>query len=147
MIARSLPLVLFVATLLSCGSWVGGQIQSGAPLRDFRLPKFGEDGQLDWDFAGESGIYVSDAQVDVRGVKLRVFSDDVPPRQVFEIQSRKASIYPEAGKAQGAGSVYGRSQAFVISGEEWEWNAHTDTLVIEKEVRVIFNQPLNNLLK
>ena len=141
-----LPLIILLAILLSCGTWVVGQIKSGAPLRDFRLPKFGENGQLEWDFSGESGIYVSDAQVDVRGVKLRVFSDDVPPLQVFEMQSRKASIFPEAGKALGGGSVYGRARDFVISGEEWEWTEGSDTLVIEKEVRVIFNQPLNNLL-
>ena len=137
-------ILAIMVTLLA--SWAYGQIQSGAPLRDFRLPKFGDDGQLDWDFSGKSGIYVSEEQVDVEKVKLRVFSDDVPPRQVFEMQSRVASIFPEAGKARGAGSVYGLSEDFVIAGEAWEWDARKETLIIEKEVRVIFKQPLNNLL-
>ncbi|MGB0371368.1 MAG: hypothetical protein ACPGN3_08455 [Opitutales bacterium] len=124
-----------------------GQIESSAPIRDFRLPKFGENGRLEWDLSGDTGTYVSKEQVDVTGVLLRVFSDDDAPKEIFQMRSKRASVFLEEERALGSGSVYGVSDEFVISGEQWQWDAQSDRLVIEEDVRVMFNLSLSNLLK
>ncbi|MEM7671958.1 MAG: hypothetical protein AAF212_01325 [Verrucomicrobiota bacterium] len=124
-----------------------GQIQSGAPIRDFRLPKFNENGRLEWDLSGETGTYISREEVEVTGVLLRVFSDEAQPKEVFQMQSQRASVLLDKQQAQGFGSVYGVSEEFAISGEEWRWDATTDHLVIEQDVRVIFKLSLSTLLK
>ena len=128
------------------GCWSLAQIQSGAPIRDFRLPKFGENGRLQWDLSGKTGIYRSAERVDVEGVQLRVFSDEDQPREIYKMESKLASIFPEQGRAEGSGSVYGSAENFVISGESWEWTASDDRLVIESDVLVIFKQELSDLL-
>ena len=47
-----------------------------APVENFRLPMFNEEGYRAWDLRGAKGTYVDGTHVDVVDMKMRVFSGD-----------------------------------------------------------------------
>ena len=47
-----------------------------APIQNFRLPRFGDNGYTQWMLQGEQGIYDRDEQVSVKQMAMRIYSGD-----------------------------------------------------------------------
>ena len=123
------------------------QIQSNAPIKDFRLPIFSDEGRLLWDVSGMDGVYVSAEQIDVRGATFHAYGNHAHSEATLRIECQRASVFHETGQARGEGSVFAKGESFVVTGENWSWDTPTQTLMIEEDVRVLFNLSLNSLLK
>ena len=47
-----------------------------APIQNFRLPRFADNGYTQWVLQGAQGIYDSEEQVRVEGMAMRVYTGD-----------------------------------------------------------------------
>ena len=47
-----------------------------APIKNFRLPRFGDNGYTQWMLQGEQGIFERDEQVSVKQMAMRIYSGD-----------------------------------------------------------------------
>ncbi|WP_309384570.1 hypothetical protein [Cerasicoccus frondis] len=131
---------------------LGGQAartQIGAPIENFRLPIFGEDGNRIWDLRGDKGIYNESGEIDVERMILRTFPPGEPTKPDLTIESPKARIYPEENRAAGPGYLFleASDESFAIVGRDWQWLNDKRTILIGEEARVTFKQAIGSILE
>lgn len=124
----------------------GNNIIPSAPVINFKLPMFEKEGYRSWFLNGKEGIYVSENEVDVLGMKIDIFSGDV--REVLEatIMSPKAIILIHENRALGNDLIEVAGQAYHLTGKDWSWDGEGRRMSINKGVKVVFNQSLKGLL-
>lgn len=134
-----------------------------APIVDFRLPVFNEQGFRAWELRGSEAIYDAKAQrAEIKGLRLRVFSGD--DREFVEntVESPLAIVVvtDKERTASGPGLIHlvgaERGREFEVRGEDWTYqetvtNAanpqKTKSVVIRKNVVVTFAQDIGNILR
>lgn len=142
----------FWLSLLLLPLALGGQsarTQIGAPIENFRLPIFGEDGNRVWDLRGDKGIVNENGEIDVERMILRTFPPGEPTKADLTIESPKAHIYPEENRAAGPGYLFLQASdgSFAIVGRKWQWINDERKIVIGEEARVTFNQAIGSILE
>lgn len=120
-----------------------------APVRNFKLPMFGEDGYKIWDLQGQTGLYVSESELEVEKMTLRIFAEGDPVVPQTVIESPYATIFPQKSEATGQQAIYitERGGAFAIFGRDWLWNGRTDTITIRRDARVTFRESLGGIIE
>ncbi len=126
---------------------LAAQMEPDAPVIDFLLPRFGETGNRIWDLSGRKGIYISPEQIDVEGMRLRVFQDDNPDEMELQIESPRASIFIQENRAAGENSILVLGPTFSMSGTEWTWDGNEKKIVIRANCRVAFAEVLTDILR
>lgn len=142
---RSVLLILF--GIFSANAPVGAQMEPDAPVRNFILPRFGENGDRIWTLRGRLGIYLSDARIDVEGMQLKLFKDGAPDELNLQIESPTASIHPEENRASGPGTLVVLGSTFSLTGQNWEWKGEEDTIIVKENARVAFSENLADILR
>ncbi len=144
-----LPRILRVGLLITGLIWSDGlgQMEPDAPVRDFQLPRFGDDGYKIWDLRGRRGIYVNPDRIDVEGMRLRLFHPGDPESLQLQIESPRATIYPRENRAEGDGILLVLGPNFSLSGTDWEWEGETDIIRVGANARVAFNEEITDILK
>lgn len=117
-----------------------------APIINFRLPMFDKQGYQSWYIHGDQGIYVNDEEVDIIGMQLNIFSGD--ERELLEatIQSPKATILLHENGAKSKNEIQAKGNGYNLSGKDWNWDGKLKKVIINQDVKVIFDQPLTDLL-
>jgi len=118
-----------------------------APVENFRLPMFNEEGYRSWDLRGAKGIYVDGTHVDVIDMKMRVFSGDEANDVLTEITSPTATVLLTENKAIGRNTILISSKDYNITGQNWTWDGDNDSFTIEGEVVVTFFEGIGDILK
>jgi len=136
---------------------------STAPIVDFRLPVFNEQGFRIWELRGSEAIYDIEAKrAEITGLRLRVFSGD--DREIVEniLESPLAIVQIEEGSrtASGPGLIrmvgLERERGFEVRGEDWTFTETTPAeagaektkiVVIRKNVVVTFAHDIGNILR
>lgn len=126
---------------------LAAQLEPDAPVQDFMLPRFDDEGYRKWDLSGRQGVFVSSDQVDVLGMRLRVFKDRQPDTLDLQIESPRASIMIRENRARGDTSLLVLGEAFSISGVGWSWDGESGTIAVRDEVRVAFTETFTDILK
>lgn len=124
-----------------------GQMVPDAPVLNFRLPMFGDDGHRIWDLRGREGRYVSQNQVDVVDMRLFVFSPDQPGQVQTEIRSPQATMLIRENQARGDESILVLGNQFEVEGQHWLWDGDEDRVVIDEQVKVTFFEELSGFLQ
>jgi len=121
----------------------------GAPIENFRLPVFGEDGNRIWDLRGDQGVYHEEGFIDVERMTLRTFAAGQPKEPELLIQSPRARIFAEENRAAGDGLLYleATDGSYAIVGQQWEWRSDDNQINIGKEARVTFRQTIGSILE
>ena len=116
-----------------------------APVLDFSLSGFGDDGYKIWELQGDKGIYVNEDQIDIIGLHLTLFTGG--PTLIVDtvIKSPKAMMFHKKNQARGDSDILITSNRFVIKGKQWNWEGTKKKIVVEQQVRVVFNDKLYNL--
>lgn len=130
-----ISLVLFSSSL-----WA--QILPNAPVKNFRFPRFGENGYTQWVLQGEKGIYDSEKQIRVEGMVLRVYSGDERMVKELTLDSPQATIRLKENRAFSKESIRITGANFTISGTGWEWIGETKEIVVEADTVVEFTQSI-----
>lgn len=116
-----------------------------APIINFRLPMFNNEGFQAWHVHGEQGIYLSDEQVDIVGMTLTIFSGDEKNLCEATIKSPIASVFLYDNKAQSSDNIEICGDGYTLFGKNWFWDGKSKKIIINQNVKVIFNQSLFNL--
>ncbi len=118
-----------------------------APVLDFKLPMFGQNGYKTWELRGREGRYISEEQIDVLGMNLRLFSGDANLKVHTTIESPAATMLVNESRAEGKSEIKITGNQFQIEGENWRWEGDTRTVTVDKNVKVAFEQQLAGILK
>ena len=125
-----------------CWASVSAQMIPDAPIRNFRLPLFGDNGYKEWELRGLEGHYISEGEARVEGLDLLVFSGDEAMELESRIRSPEAFIEFELSRASGQSSLFMTGPGFEIQGSEWVWEGKEKRLRVSRNARVIFEQQL-----
>ena len=135
--------------VLAGSSGVAQKMVPDAPVKNFKLPMFGEDGYKKWDIQGKEGKYISAEQLDVIAMILRLFASGDPIEPQTVIESPSATIYPKLSEAAGKEAIFitERGGNYSIYGRDWRWNGQKDTITIKRDARVTFRQSLGSIIE
>ena len=118
-----------------------------APVENFRIPMFNEEGYRSWDLRGAKGTYVDGTHVDVIDMKMRVFSGDEENKLLTEITSPTATVLIAENKAIGRNTILISNKDYRITGQHWTWDGNNDSFAIEGDVVVTFFEGIGDILK
>ena len=123
------------------------QMTPDAPIKNFKLPMFNNAGVKIWDLRGEEAKYISKDQVDLFTMDLKVFENDGSGRLRLEIESPHATVFANQHVVAGPDSIRVLNKDFEISGSDYTWRGHEQSVTIRRDVRVVFKTPLEDILK
>ncbi len=139
---RKLPLILF---LLAFAVSAPAQMVPDAPIQNFRLPLFGDNGFKVWELRGLVGHYISEGEARVEGLDLMVFSGDEQMHLENRIRSPEATIEFDRSRASGDSSFFMTGPGYEIEGSDWVWEGRENKLTVGRNARVVFADRLNIL--
>lgn len=144
-------LALFFPIALCAGGFPGttgleAQMTPDAPIENFRLPMFGDDGYRIWDLRGDEAIYVSADRIDVHGMRLRVFSGGPEEHVDSLIESPEARVLIDRNEARGENGIRVTGDNHEATGKEWTWERDDNRILIKSNVRVTFDEELEGFL-
>jgi lipopolysaccharide export system protein LptA len=111
-----------------------------APVKDFRLPRFGDEGYTQWVLQGAEGIYDSEAQVRVESMAMRVYSGDERMALELSMDSPSATLRLKENRGYSDRSIEIVGANFKISGIGWEWSGETREIIVKEDTMVTFTQ-------
>lgn len=104
-----------------------------APIKNFKLPRLGDNGYTEWVLQGGRGIYDSPEQVRIEEMGLRVYTGDERMAVEMSMDSPEATVLIKENKAYSESTIEVVGANFKISGVGWTWNGET------KEIEVLFD--------
>lgn len=153
---RALRLCALVCVVAGGALVAGAQGQSSQPLRaevnapvkNFRLPVFDEEGRRQWDLQGAQALYVNRNEIRVEDMTLRTYGKDDPLNPRLLIQSPLAEILPVDNVARGPGYLYitEANNNYFIIGRNWLWDGRGQKVSIKSDVRVTFREKLDAIM-
>lgn len=141
-----------LSLLLTASAVVVGlaaQSSSDAPLRDFRLPVFNEQGHRVW-FLRSGGVRVLSDNADrfeLTTVHVTMLAGDAAGTVIGELYAPVARVDRTARTVSGEGQLHVIYQGAELFGRDWHYDADTKSVVIEHDVVVSFIGELGNLLQ
>ncbi len=121
-----------------------------APITNFKLPLFNDEGYRTGYLRGEQGIYVSDTEIRILGMELNQYSGDERDAVIGTMESPEALFRLDQNKkrsAAGPGSIKLENDSFVLTGEDWIWQENGNQLVINKKVKIVIFDAIGNVIK
>ena len=154
-VAASLTLAAFFATGAST------PVIPTAPIIDFRLPVFNEEGFRIWELRGSEALYLpAEQRVEIKGLHLKIYSGDDREIMQNEVESPLAIALINERTVSGPGLIRmtgaERMREFEVRGEDWTYQEtlggpdkkeKTKTVVIRKAVVVTFSEDIGSILR
>jgi hypothetical protein len=128
-------------------SRLAGQMIPNAPVENFRLPMFNEEGFRAWELRGSKGTYMEGDQVALDELIIRLYTGDATNGVRTEITSPDATVLIAENKAVGTNGILIKGDNFRITGQNWTWQGDDHQVVIEENVVVTFFQGIGDILK
>ena len=135
---------LFAKTLASGVLLISlaAQISLDAPLQDFTIPGFGEDGFPAWVLKGKELQYLNEKSAVVKNMNLQLLAGNGNRQVETDFFSPAAMFYMKESRAKGKEVLKIHGKHFQITGREWQWDGKTRTIRIHKKVKVTFDETL-----
>lgn len=121
-----------------------------APITNFKLPLFNDEGYRTGYLRGEQGIYVSESEIRIIGMELNQYSGDERDAVIGTMESPEALFRLDQNKrrsAAGPGSIKLENDSFVLTGEDWIWQENGNRLVINKNVKIVIFDAIGNVIR
>ena len=135
--------VVVVALLLQ--QRCAADMTPSAPVRHFRMPRFGKDGYKVWDFSGREGHYISREHIEVIDMTLRVFSGDARGVVETQIKSPEAVLFIQRSYAHSPQQLSIEGIGYHVEGRDWIWDGKQKKIIVQEDVHVVFDQRLQIL--
>jgi len=141
--------IILLAALALPLALLAQRTQIGAPVENFRLPVFGENGFRVWDLQGKTGTYLEDETIAVERMILRTFPPNDPQNPELIIESPQAIISPESNQARGDQYLFLQATdgSYAIVGRRWHWFGDKERITIQEDARVTFRQAIGSILE
>lgn len=131
--------------LLGC-QILSAQMTPNAPVKDFRLPRFGDNGYTQWVLQGGKGIYDSPEQVRIEDMGLRVYTGDERMAVEMTMDSPEATVLVTEHRAVSESTIEIVGANFKISGVGWTWDGKTKEIEVLYDTVVEFTQDISGTL-
>jgi len=142
-----LLLATFAIGLDFIHSRLTGQMIPNAPVENFRLPMFNDEGYRAWELRGSKGTYMDGEKVNLEEMIIRLFTGDATGEIQTEITSPDATVLIAENKAVGENGILILNKDFRITGQNWTWFGDDHRVVIEEDVVVTFFEGIGDILK
>lgn len=150
---RALTVLLLV--LGSALNAADSGVAANAPVINFKLSILDEQGSRTGLLRGNEARYISSSQIDLVAMQYTTFLENGTNEVDSTILAPTASVLIENGKArvQGNESVRLIRKNVEVTGEQWTYNhpgkkdSTPKKIVIERNVRVVFQIELKDILK
>ena len=128
-------------------SWM--QMLPDAPVKNFMVPFFSQEGYTEKILKGRELEYISEDLILIRDMHLQVLSANEDQSIITEIKSPAANFLLKENKANSNSSIQIRGPNFNISGVNWEWDGTSEVkkVTIHEWASVTFYEELENFLK
>ncbi len=123
------------------------QISSDKPVINFKLPTFTPDGHRSWLVRGSEASFASQNQINIKELTLSIFSGKADDKVDTMILSPTARVLPAEAVVTGDGTIRVINDEFEATGSDWRYAHKEKRVTIAKNVRVVFNTELKELLK
>lgn len=120
------------------------RIVPDAPVKNFSLPRFGEQGYKIWDLRGEEGRYINSERIDVTYMSLRIFSGDACVALETQIESPMASLFIQLNQARSFHRLTVQGAHYKVEGKNWFWDGNKHKILVHEAVHVTFQQSLTD---
>ncbi|MGB1127224.1 MAG: LptA/OstA family protein [Opitutales bacterium] len=134
------PKTFSLSLLCACVASAFAQMTPSAPVKDFRFPRFGENGYTQWVLQGARGIYDSEAQIRVEEMSLRTYTGDERMAKELSLDSPQATLRLQENRAFSSESIRIEGANFKVSGTGWEWIGETKEILVLEDTLVEFSQ-------
>lgn len=126
-------------------------IEAKAPIKNFTLPRFAPNGQKAMLLRGAEARLVSNEEIELKGMNLSVFDEKRPDRVETLITAVTSTFFTRKKLAIGDQGVRLLHDEAEMSGTRWsyDWNygPKGKKVVIEGQVKVIFQSQIGDILK
>ena len=130
----TVSLIFYVAASLY------SQMTPIAPIKNFRLPRFGDNGYTQWMLQGEQGIYDRDEQVSVKQMAMRIYSGDERMALELSMDSPEGTLLLPENRGYSKSPIEITGANFKISGIGWEWSGDTKEIIVKQDAVAKFTQ-------
>lgn len=140
---------LFVVTILLSTYGLSAQVKNfipNAPVINFKLAVFNDEGYRLWAMQGEKGIYANEDKIEVVGMVVDCYSGDERERLEANMNSPQATVLIKEDRAYGDDIISVKGNGYYLEGKNWDWEVKGKKVAIKKDVRVILNQSLEKVL-
>ncbi len=131
---------------LVCVQVLSAQMTPNAPVKNFRLPRFGDNGYTQWVLQGGEGIYDSPEQIRINQMALRVYSGDERMALEMSLDSPEAIVRVQENRAYSESTIEIVGANFKISGVGWTWDGVTKEIEVLFDTVVEFTQDLSETM-
>jgi hypothetical protein len=142
-------LVVFLCGLIASGTVhaAGPQVQANAPILNFSLPSFNEQGFRTMLVRGREAIVTSKIEARLRDMTLTVFSGDAAARVETVFVSPAATVRLDERVVFGEESVRVVNDRFELLGTDWRYEHDAKRILIRAGARVVFQTEVRDLLR
>ena len=116
------------------------QMTPNAPIKNFRLPRFGDNGYTQWMLQGDQGIYDRDEQVSVKKMAMRIYSGDERMALELSMDSPQGTLLLQENRGYSESPITIVGANFKISGIGWKWSGDTKEIIVKQDAVVKFTQ-------
>ncbi|MDR0742240.1 MAG: hypothetical protein LBE98_02130 [Puniceicoccales bacterium] len=109
------------------------------PINGFVLPIFNMAGQTIWEVRGHSAIMVEDNLLCIKNMKLRCFTEEENPQEIFFAISNTAFVVPQTNSVSGNFEIKIFGQNFYASAHTWEFSGNEKKIIAKNRVKVFLD--------
>jgi hypothetical protein len=140
-------LLLLLGTALLAGEARAQHMLPNAPVVNFKLPSFTRDGYRTWLAKGAEARYISEDRIDLTNLTFTTFSGDAQNRVGMVFLAPSASLLPARNILQGDATLRVVHDDFEITGVRWIYHHAEKSVSIRQDVRVIFHEELQSIIR
>jgi lipopolysaccharide export system protein LptA len=126
---------------------LNARLSPHAPVREFKLPRFAENGYTDWVLQGSSGHYVSPELIHISDMALRIYSADERMLRELALESAFAALHLQENTAQSTSPIRIEGNHFKVGGIGWNWDGTVGAIEVLSDVTVDFQQSITPALR
>lgn len=139
-------LAIGIPFLLPLQAGMAELLRPAAPLQEFTIRKFNEQGLRAWDLTGSEAVFLPNDVVRLADLHLTILNPE-PPRGDVRARSSRASVFIRFNRVEGDGFVFIEGDRFTAQGRSWEWEGNDRRIRIERETKVRFDEAINRILR
>lgn|SRR5690606_23666389 len=152
---RASPLALVCALLALCAATAlpaadelkVKDIKASAPIKNFRLPTFTDDGWRDMMLRAAEARVLSAERIEVSDMKLVLYTHDAINQPETTVTSPLAVALPAAQRVEGADTVHVLRNDLELTGRDWSYDHVAKKITIGQDAHVILQTEIKDLLK
>lgn len=153
----------FPSPILASAAWVIGhwalgipaarsaphpEVTATAPVKNFRLPTFTDEGFRHTIIRAEAALPAADqTRIDLVEMELTLFTGQADEQIEAMLAAPSATFFPKKLVATGGETVRLERSDLTVTGADWSYDHPARKVVIKRDAHVIFRSAIGDILK